>query len=201
MVDRENTQDLPAELLDRVEEQARDVVHGGFTPLEDAVEAVAECFEDEDGVTEAVARSVVERVWRERVEEQAGWPATTEVDRLLAVFEALDDGGIVARPDFTCCQTCGHAEIGGEVDPGAGDARGYVFFHRQDTEGAVAGRGLYLAFGSLVEAEDPAAADEAVAREVADALAAGGLPVEWNGSVRSRIKVDLADWRKRLPVS
>ncbi|MDQ2583187.1 DUF6891 domain-containing protein [Saccharothrix yanglingensis] len=200
MVDRDDTPDLPAERLEEVEEFARGLVHGGFTSLEDAVDDVGDYFEEDDGVTGAVARSVVERVWRERAEEQAGWPATTDVDRLLAAFDALEGDGIVARADFTCCQTCGHAEIGDEVDPGVGDARGYVFFHRQDTEAAVADGGVYLAFGSFGEVADHAAADEAVAREVVTALTSAGLPVEWNGSVRTRIKVGPMAWRKRLPV-
>ncbi|MFI9008770.1 DUF6891 domain-containing protein [Actinosynnema sp. NPDC053489] len=213
MVERaEDGSDLPAEVAAEVEEHARAVVHGGFTALDDAVRDVAEHFEDEPAVTPRAVRRVVERVWRERAAEQAGWPATTDVDRLLAAFAALDRGGIVARADFTCCQTCGHAEIGAEA---AGPARGYVFFHRQDTEGAVARGRLWLAFGSFAgsagpgaadpAAADPApadlaAADEAVGREVVAALAAGGLPVEWNGSVRTRIEVGPITWRKRLPV-
>ncbi|MGW4115034.1 DUF6891 domain-containing protein [Actinosynnema sp. NPDC004786] len=199
MVERANDEpDLPADLVAEVEEYARGVVHGGFTALDDAVEAVADCFEDQAPVTPAVARAVVERVWRERSAEQAGWPASTDVDRLLAAFEALDRDGIVARADFTCCQTCGHAEIGDEAE---GDARGYVFFHRQDTESAVAGGEVWLAYGSLGESADPAAADESVGREVVAALTAGGLPVVWDGSVRTRIKVGPIAWRKRLPVA
>jgi hypothetical protein len=190
---------LPADVVAEVEEYARSVVHGGFTALDDAVEAVAEHFEDEEHqVTPEAARAVVERVWRERSAEQEGWPASTDVDRLFAVFDALDRDGIVARADFTCCQTCGHAEIGDEAGEGA---RGYVFFHRQDTESAVEGHGVWLAYGSLGEVADHAAADEAVGREVVAALAAGGLPVEWNGSVRTRIKVGPMAWQKRLPVA
>ncbi|MFD7652383.1 DUF6891 domain-containing protein [Actinosynnema sp. NPDC059797] len=190
MADRVNdTPDLPADVLEDVEEYARGVVHGGFTPFEEAVRCTADY---EERLSEDAARAVVERVWRERAAEQEGWPETTDVDRLLSVFERLEAGGVVARADFTCCQTCGHAEIGDEAPE---DARGYVFFHRQDTEGAVGGDGVWLAYGSF--AED---GTEAVGREVAEALAAGGLPVEWDGSVRTRIRVGPMDWRKRLPV-
>ncbi|MFT7835437.1 hypothetical protein Q5530_04705 [Saccharothrix sp. BKS2] len=198
MADRtDDTPDLPADVLAEVEEHARDVVHGGFTSLADAVADVTDYFDDEGRVPPAAARAVVERVWRERVAEQEGWPGTTDVDRLLSVFEDLEAGGVVARADFTCCQTCGHAEIGDEAAEGA---HGYVFFHRQDTEGAVHGGGVWLAFGSLVDGGDPVAADTAVAREVVEALTAGGLPVEWDGSVRTRVRVGPLDWRKRLPV-
>ncbi len=194
MVERADDEpDLPADVVAEVEEYARGVVHGGFTALDDAVEDVADYFDEEgDPVTPEAARAVVERVWRERTAEQDGWPASTDVDRLLAVFDALDRDGIVARADFTCCQTCGHHEIGDEVD---GPARGYVFFHRQDTERAAASGEVWLAFGSLGEV-----ADESVGREVTAALTAGGLPVEWDGSVRTRIKVGPIAWQKRLPV-
>ncbi|MCC8247459.1 DUF6891 domain-containing protein [Saccharothrix luteola] len=192
----------PTEAPELAENYARTLVHAGMTSLDDVVEQVLDYVADERPITPSVARAVVERVWRERSAEQESWPESTDVDRLFAVFDALDRDGIVARADFTCCQTCGHAEIGDEAGD---DARGYVFFHRQDTESAVAGEGVWLAYGSFGEpashgSTDHAAADEAVAREVVAALAASGLPVEWNGSARTRIKVGPMDWRKRLPV-
>ncbi|QQQ76579.1 hypothetical protein IOD16_37280 [Saccharothrix sp. 6-C] len=204
MVERTDDDDaLPAEVLEEVEDYARTLVHAGFTSSDDIVRDLVDHFDDEHPVTPPVARSVVRRVWRERAAEQEGWPERTDVDRLFAVFDALDRAGIVARADFTCCQTCGHAEIGDEAGE---DARGYVFFHRQDTESAVAGGGVWLAYGSFgdeadLEPVDHAAADEAVGREVVAALAAGGLPVEWNGSARTRIQVGPIAWQKRLPVA
>ena len=191
----------PTEAPELAENYARTLVHAGMTSLDDVVEQVLDYVADEHPITPAVARAVVERVWRERAAEQEAWPASTDVDRLFAVFDALDRDGIVARADFTCCQTCGHAEIGDEAGD---DARGYVFFHRQDTESAVAGGGVWLAYGSFGEpaaGQGPAAADEAVAREVVAALTASGLPVEWDGSARTRIKVGPMAWRKRLPVA
>ncbi|NUT48379.1 MAG: hypothetical protein HOV94_13870 [Saccharothrix sp.] len=188
---------LPAGVAEKVENYARTLVNAGLTSLDDTVLSVIDYVADEHPLTPVAARAVVERVWRERSAEQEGWPASTEVDRLFGVFDALDRDGIVARADFTCCQTCGHAEIGDEAGEGA---RGYVFFHRQDTESAVEGGGVWLAYGAFGEHADHAAADEAVAREVVAALAASGLPVEWNGSARTRIKVGPMAWLKRLPV-
>lgn len=190
----------PADVAEEVEETARSLVHGGYATFEEAVEAVTDSYEEEEAVTPQFVRAVVQRVWRERAAEQESWPATTDVDRLHAVFQALEADGIVARADFTCCQTCGHAEIGDEADD---SARGYVFFHRQDTESAVSGDGVWLAFGSLAGADHPvdhAKADEAVGRDVVAALMGGGLPVEWNGSVRTRIRVGPMEWQNRLPV-
>lgn len=99
--------------------------------------------------------------------------------------------GIVAREDFTCCRSCGLAEIGAEA-PGS---RGFVFFHRQGTEQAAAGRGLMLYYGGFDGSE---ATTTAVGHEVAAALERAGLPVQWNGNPGAGILVTPLDWRKRL---
>ena len=94
-------------------------------------------------------------------------PSPTDHDRLDDAFFTLDEAGIVARQDFTCCASCGHHEIWEEI--GAEPARGYVFFHWQDTETAARGDGLYLAYGSTSEGDE---ASVAVGREI---VAAQGL--------------------------
>jgi hypothetical protein len=168
----------------------RGLVHGGFRDRDDVVEATGETFGD-DGLSEQDAEALVERVWSARVAEQAAWPATTDADRVLTAFAALDTNGIVARPDFACCDNCGHTEIGAEAGP---ETRGYVFFHEQDTARAVTGSGLYLSYGSL-----PTPADaQSVGREVAAALTAAGVGVEWNGSADQRIHLTPLNWQLRL---
>ena len=185
---------LSAETREEAENFARRLVHGGFGTCEEIVRGVTEYFDAEHEVHPAQARGIVNRLWRERLAEQAEWPETTDADRLLEVFGALDANGIVARPDFACCRRCGMTEIGAEA--GEGD-RGFVFFHEQDTNRAVEGAGMWLAYGTLAGSTlDPAA----VGREVVAALRAAGLPVEWNGSADARIHVTPLDWRKRLPV-
>lgn len=51
----------------------------------------------------------------------------------------------MARQNFTCCQTCGLAEIDDEIEVVRAEGRpvrGYAFFHQQDTAGAVEGGSL-----------------------------------------------------------
>jgi hypothetical protein len=72
-------------------------------------------------------------------------------------------------------------------------ARGYAFYHMQDTEHAVAGHGVYLSFGSEEKGRDAA---ERVAREISDTLTAHGLTPEWDGTAAQRILVKL-DWKRR----
>ena len=63
------------------------------------------------------------------------------------------------------------------------EAKGYVFFHRQDNESRVAGRDFFLAFGGA----DSPALD--VGMMVVGALASHGVRTEWNGDTNTRIKV------------
>jgi hypothetical protein len=86
---------LEPEQVEEIEEVARPLVHGGFLGHDKAVEAVVESFEDEYAEEELAA--VVDRLWRERLAEQAGWPAETATERVLAALESLSERGIVAR--------------------------------------------------------------------------------------------------------
>lgn len=174
--------------MTEAEEYATTLVHTGFHDRDEVLEAVLESYEDE--LSEQDAADLVDRLWSARLTEQATWPATTEVDRLLSTFATLDERGIVARADFTCCGTCGHTEIGAEAED---DARGYVFFHQQDTERAAEGGGLFLAFGAFQDGDTAA-----VGREVVAALAAANLPTEWDGTAGQRILVTPLTWQRRL---
>ncbi|GAA3057235.1 hypothetical protein GCM10017562_22600 [Streptomyces roseofulvus] len=92
---------------------------------------------DDRPVGREQAEALVDRLWLERVAESAGWEGVTDPERLTAAFAGLERAGIVAREHFTCCRTCGTAEIGAEE--GADEARGFVYFHRQCTETAADG--------------------------------------------------------------
>lgn len=126
--------------------------------------------------------------------EQSGWTEPTESDRLTAAFRELDETGIVARENFTCCQGCGTSEIGAE----ATDCSGYAFYHQQDAEAAARSGGLHLAYGILHDGSalpDPADTAAIGARIVA-ALRRHDLPVEWNGEADKRIFVPIT-WQRR----
>jgi hypothetical protein len=176
----------------------RHVVAGYLQPAEIAAFA-AEVFADEldEVVLRHHARRYTSAILAEQRAEEATWPAVTDCDRLDAAFAALEREGVVARQQFSCCGSCGAAEIWGEMAAAeeAGLAvRGYVFFHLQDTEAAVEGEGLYLSYGAV--AEGPEAA-EAIGRAVMDALEAKGLDPVWDGEWTRRIFVPI-EWRRRL---
>lgn len=145
-----------------------------------------------------------------RIEQQAQWTSEQTGTNLDRAFAELNEAGILARQNFTCCGTCGTAEIGGEMD-GSRHWRGYVFFHQQDTETLVDSGYAYLNYGlfppadfdqeaysQLSEADKEAAyladleaviADDAVPR-----LEKHGLDVEWDGNIRTRILLRNAQW-------
>jgi hypothetical protein len=124
------------------------------------------------------------------LEAQSMWPERTDSDKLTDAFRALDAAGIVAREDFTCCQTCGLNDIDDEVvDPAS--TRGYVFYHGQDAQSAADGGGLWLAYGLLEEEPTPE-----IGEEIASALRAEGLEVDWDGSPEERIHVPMR-WARR----
>ncbi|WP_426403434.1 DUF6891 domain-containing protein [Streptomyces sp. R-07] len=144
-------------------------------------------------VSREQVEALVDRLWLERVEEMAGWEGVTDPERVTAAFAELDAAGIVARENFTCCRSCGTAEIGAE--DGADGARGFVFFPTQCTEGAAAGGPLHLLYGGF---DDSAGATAAVGEEVAAALRGQGLSVRWDGDPGQAILVTGLDWRRRL---
>jgi hypothetical protein len=143
------------------------------------------------------ATKITDELLAQHYVEQQSWIAETDCDRLSEAFAELERSGIVARHNFTCCQTCGHSEISYEVEAAeeAGNrVRGYVFYHMQDTESAVRRGYLYLAYGALSGKENES---ESVAREIVETLMRNGLEPDWNGSIRTRICIRDIKWQWR----
>ncbi|HEX6353469.1 DUF6891 domain-containing protein [Actinophytocola sp.] len=181
---------LDAEEIEEIEEYVRPIVHGGFSDWDEVAEAATEAFVEEEELPEDDVMAVVDRLWRARLAEQAGWPAETEAERVLAALDSLSARGIVSRVDFTCCNSCGLAEIAGHAHNGE---HGYVFFHEQDTEAATQGEGLYLSYGTFDGADATT-----VGQEVVTALKEAGAPTVWDGTTGQRILVHPLEWRIRI---
>lgn len=181
---------------DELREAARALVRQGFDPRDDMVQLLVEVYSEEGKqVSVATARRLVDEELERHREEEATWLQPTDCDKLDAAFAQLERSGIIARQDFSDCGTCGSGEMEALIDQAmrrGRKVRGYTFFHDQDTEGALDGE-LYLAYGAVKEGEP---AFVAIGHEVARALRAEGLAVEWNGDIERRIGVRL-EWRKR----
>ncbi|WP_030691834.1 DUF6891 domain-containing protein [Streptomyces globisporus] len=187
--------ELPQEVREELERRVRSLLVCGYDDRARLTRAVQEDVFDpaEHPVSREQAEALVDRLWLERVEEMAGWEGTTDPERITAAFAELDAAGIVAREHFTCCRSCGTAEIGAE--DGADRALGFVFFHTRCTEGAADGGTLHLLYGGFDGAAETTAA---VGEEVAGALRGQGLSVRWDGDPGQAILVTGLDWRRRL---
>lgn len=192
-----------AEIVDDAAEFIRRDVEAGFLATErELLESIVLMYERQaspERLREALAPVVAEALAAHRA-RQATWPLVTDCDRLDAAFAELETAGILARHKYSCCGSCGAAEIRAEMEEliAQGVAvRGYTFYDDQDTESAVDGGGICLSYGSAGEnAEDDQAI--AIGHEVAATLTRHGLTVAWNGAIERRIDVSL-DWQRRGP--
>ncbi len=189
---------VDAEIRRMAEQFVRRRVAMGFDDADDIIDTALDYLEPECDfeVLEPYLVQLTADLMDEHCEAQKSWPAETDGDRLVRAFRIMEEEhGIVARHDFTCCQSCGHSEIWTEIEKAQerGPVIGYTFYHRQDTEGAVEDGKLYLAYRAV--AEDRAATEE-VARRIVQVLGEAGLPAEWDGDLRKRILVPL-EWRWR----
>ncbi|MFJ3514060.1 MULTISPECIES: DUF6891 domain-containing protein [unclassified Streptomyces] len=177
-----------------LENRIREVLAGGYTTRARLTELAEDYLVSGDHrpVSRAQAEALADRMWLERVEEQTGWAGETDPERLSRAFAELDAAGITARENFTCCRSCGEAEIGAEGGP---DARGFVYFHDQCTDSATAGHGLTLLYGGF---DGTSATTAAVGREVVTALTRAGLPTRWDGDPGQSITVTPLTWHRRL---
>lgn len=124
-------------------------------------------------------------------------------DRLDAAFDELNATGIVAVQGAGYTMSDGWSDVNAIATRLAeADAKkrphGATFFHQQDLERAVAGRGLLLAFGAY-EDDDAKhdAASIAVGKRVCEVLNKHGVPTTWDESVEQRIAIPPFEWRKR----
>jgi hypothetical protein len=182
--------DLRAFITDRIRE--------GFQSVHDVVEnATNRAFEvyGRDDLQPTIKRLVAELLAAHRV-EQLGWESSTDSDRLDEAFAALNEGGIVARQNFSCCNTCGFTEIWDEVDKDDEHhpVEGYVFYHLQCTERAIKSGQLLLAYGCVV---DDTAIFQRVGSKIVDELRRAGLDASSQGTAGHPIVVEGFVWQKR----
>ncbi|WP_329376016.1 hypothetical protein OG625_01140 [Streptomyces sp. NBC_01351] len=186
--------DLNEDEREELEERVREVLVGGYADRAELAELAEDYLvtADRRPVSREQAAALADRMWLARVAEQAEWQGETDPERLTRAFTALQEAGIAARENFTCCRSCGQAEIGDEAGT---DARGFVYFHSQCTDSAAAGHGLTLFYGGFDGSSETTAA---IGHEVAKALESVGLQTDWNRDPGQAITVTPLEWRRRL---
>lgn len=177
---------------------------GGFVEIlrharQDLVDALGPGSDlDAPSVRDALSRlpEHVDRALADHVHRQRRWSSRTDGERLTRAFRALDESGILAREDFACCDRCARhaldrALADRNTDPANEVARGYAFYHHRDGAHAAGGGPLTIRF----EAAHPLRR-AAVGEEIAEALRAHGLTVDWDGDPHRGLRVRM-DWNRR----
>ncbi|WP_017571798.1 DUF6891 domain-containing protein [Nocardiopsis halotolerans] len=173
------------EILQRARQDVLDALGGGDPDDPRTREALSQIHGD------------LEQALTDHAHRQRRWPSRIDGDRLTRAFRALDESGIMAREEFFCCEPCARDELDNELllrnSPGSPDApvRGYAFYHRRDAARAFAEGTLTVRFG----ASHPIRL-AAVGEEVAEALRAHGLTVDWDGDPDGDLRVRM-DWKRR----
>ncbi len=213
---------IPDELLGGVvdpelEEYIRDLVWMQLVRGNDCINdhsfEIASAVEDAEGggaLSDEQCRAIAQYLIDARRAQQAGF-GEVPAGKLDRAFEALRRAHVVAEPDFSCCNTCGHAEIEGDRDD-----LGYVFFHQQDTERLAESGSTYLSYGIFwpahISEEEYKALNDSQREELYDAttitlmrsvvipiLQEHGIGVSWEGNVDTRILLTGVEWYAPLP--
>lgn len=190
--------ELP-EIIEDLKKWIAELVANGFYSPDDVAEMAVNFFEDEIDLEllRGPAKELTEQAFEARVLEQAAWSKVTDCDRLDSAFADLEERGIISRQNFSCCITCGGAEIMEPIDDAVAqgkDVRGYAFYHQQDTDAAVEGHGIYLCYGAR---GGGMRAGKKIAGEIVEVLQKHGLNPEWSGWIVTRVHVPL-DWKRRV---
>ncbi|MCA9645209.1 MAG: hypothetical protein KC492_31175, partial [Myxococcales bacterium] len=132
-------------------------------------------FEHGLGASEADPEGDPAAVWRATLEAfeiaqrlEAEWSELTDCDRLQQALELLERQGLVARTNWGMTVDDGiarAADVAAALDEARlGPVVGFCFCHQQDVWSALGSDGLYLAFGSFLDA--PADHGEEIGRAV-----------------------------------
>ncbi|MEU4472637.1 hypothetical protein [Micromonospora sp. NPDC023888] len=204
-------------LTDRIPEPGRgaieDELWAWIVRGESDADEFVDFFDDDEercGATDEELTAAYEKASAARRAQQRGWGEVR--GNLTRAFAELNELGVVARENFSCCGSCASAEIHDERD----DSRhwlGYLWYHQQDTESLLASDDgeVYLGYGAYppVDFDEAAYADltetDKEARYQADlerllddvvfpVLRGHGMRVEWNREQSRRVRVTGAQW-------
>lgn len=183
--------------IDSLKKQARTLLQRGYTAFDDYfISDLCDMYSvEDDGIpaTTDLAEFELQRL----LAEQAGWPEDEleDMKKLRKAFGALERRGMISRANFSCCQRCGNGEIRGEA---SSQHLGYCYFHEQDLDACIEGRGLVLRHG-VIKPEFPSPEERGdMATLIVQAMEEVGLEVEWNGDVGKVIVLPGFKWRVRL---
>jgi hypothetical protein len=189
-----------SDIKSEIDELVKNEVYKGFTAKNEIIEHITEIVEDEYDIDTNSIKYYIEdttcKLLNEHYEEQKTWQFETDCDKLDKVFNLLEDRGIVARQNFTDCQTCGNFEIKEEIENFSNNAVpiGYTFYHEQDTDSAFEYGSLYLSYSSIDDSDKESLK---IGKTIVGMLEKFGFSVKWDGTINQRICIEGIDWKKR----
>lgn len=149
----------------------------------------------EDDADETMLRAAVQPAFDRKSVAEASWPKETDCDRLDRAFAALNSHGVIALHNAGYTMSDGLDDVGDVLgERGRSGVIGYCFYHGQDVERAVAGGGLFIAFGDL---DGDTSQKIEVGTAVREILQQHLFRVEWNGDSETRLEIPNFDWKRR----
>ncbi|QUJ68657.1 hypothetical protein KDD30_05985 [Photobacterium sp. GJ3] len=168
-------------------------VWGGFDTPDDVQSVISDLLEE--GADENMLRDSVGTEFSKKLAAEPSWPEVTDVDRLKSVFQDLKNRGVLCLHNAGYTQSDGHEDAQDAINAyPKGTFFGYCFYHGQDVESALNGRGLYLAYAHL-NWTGPEMLN--VGQMIQQALERAGFVVDWNGSAEQRIHIPELKWQHR----
>lgn len=198
---------LPDDVIEDLAERVRLSVAGGYDTSGQLIEGLVELIEydpdtadafkaDRDG-TVALITGMVEAALEEHETLERDFPETTDCDRLTALFEQLDAGGILTGEDIGYTQSDLRDDMWQRVDDARASGRavrGWAAFHRQDVDRAVDTGVLCVAYASVTDDDD---GFREIGHELAGAFTDAGFTVDWDGNPNKRIELTGLRWQRR----
>jgi hypothetical protein len=185
-------------LPDDLQNEVAIFVRSGFYDREEISTIFLEEIYEPGDLDPQVLEATVDAALASHEVEKKSWPAVTDYDRLRTAFETLGAQGVIAMHNAGNTQSDGFSDFREALanTPDKSKILGYCFYHWQDVEHAVEGRGLYLAFGPSDPKEEETRGVE-VGNMVTDALKQAGLLTSWDGTFNKRILLPDFAWKRR----
>jgi hypothetical protein len=185
-------------LSETVLEQIDLHVKSGVETPERTLRAFAEELYRPGELDPGLLRQAILEANTRRSEDMKQWHKVTDVDRLNQAFAAIAQRGVIAIHDAGFTQSDGYDDFLSAYKRHRNPKTviGYCFYTRQDLEGAIQGRRLYLAFGPS-DPKDERTVGVEIGRLIVDEVRKVGLHVEWKGRFEKRISLPEFDWKKR----
>ncbi|UJF35636.1 DUF6891 domain-containing protein [Paenibacillus hexagrammi] len=175
-------------------EQIELLVRSGFYSIEEIFEIVTE--EYDIPIDNKQLQIEINSLFHSHMEASNQWARPTHFEQLVAVFDMLCDGGIIAlhNAGITISDGIDDAyECYEELIERGKLPAGYCFYHEQDLRRAIESNVLPIAFGTFRENPEHALK---VAEVIISFLESFGFHVHWNGDIDSRIELRDFEWRK-----